>query len=198
MHKNLIVDRIIEDLQLDISNAEAAAHQAHEGAVHDQSKAETQYDTLGLEHAYLAEGQGRRILELKAAIVAVRNMPLTCNEKDNDNEIVLSSFFLLEPNRSTHHALSQQASQSPASSQTKTQHWFFLSCAGGGLKLSMDAMALGLPTILHPNQSSSSSPEIPIQVISPTSPLAEEVLGRGLEEQVTLPNGDVLVISQIY
>jgi hypothetical protein len=73
MTKPEIIQSIIHNLRQDLSQAMFAAEEALKGATHEQSKAETQYDTLGLEHAYLAEGQSRRIDTLGAEITRLDN-----------------------------------------------------------------------------------------------------------------------------
>ncbi|GAA6135853.1 hypothetical protein NBRC116188_26430 [Oceaniserpentilla sp. 4NH20-0058] len=74
MDKTQLIAQIIQQLTESLSHATAAAEEAHKGATHDQSKAETQYDTLGLEHAYLAEGQAKRIEELQDQISQFHHM----------------------------------------------------------------------------------------------------------------------------
>lgn len=93
MDKSQIVRRIIQNLQKELEQAMDAAQQAHDGATHEQSKAETQYDTLGLEHAYLAEGQSRRIEDIKRQIVDLDNwQPADFSE---DDEIYLGALITL-------------------------------------------------------------------------------------------------------
>jgi len=52
-----------------------AANNAHKAATNDQSVAETQYDTLAIEQSYLAEGQSRRVDEIRYAIKCLENLP---------------------------------------------------------------------------------------------------------------------------
>ncbi|MCP5326135.1 MAG: transcription elongation factor GreAB [Oceanospirillaceae bacterium] len=92
MDKNALLATLLNTLQQELAETQLAAREAHEGAIHEQSKAETQYDTLGLEHAYLAEGQSRRISELQAEIVSLRNLPAA----SNDGQIRLNSLIRLE------------------------------------------------------------------------------------------------------
>ena len=80
-----LVKLTVEKLKVDLIQAIAAAEEAHKGATHEQSKAETQYDTLGLEHAYLAEGQSRRIEQIKSDIITLENW--TPPAFDEDSEI---------------------------------------------------------------------------------------------------------------
>lgn len=93
MDKQHLLALLLNTLQQELAETQLAAREAHEGAIHEQSKAETQYDTLGLEHAYLAEGQSRRISELQMEIVSLRNLPPTTA---NDGQIRLNSLVCLE------------------------------------------------------------------------------------------------------
>ena len=68
MNKNKILDAVLSYLYLELSHCEQAANNAHLAATDDQSVAETQYDTLAIESAYLAEGQSRRLIEFKVSI----------------------------------------------------------------------------------------------------------------------------------
>ncbi len=49
-----------------------SARAAHEAATHSESKAEDQYDTRGLEAAYLAGAQSKRVSELEALLALFR------------------------------------------------------------------------------------------------------------------------------
>ncbi|MGK0444578.1 MAG: transcription elongation GreA/GreB family factor [Bermanella sp.] len=94
MDKTSLVTQIIAELNGALEHALAAADEAHKGATHEQSKAETQYDTLGLEHAYLAEGQARRIQELKDSITQLHHFkPKAFNQED---AIYLGALLKLE------------------------------------------------------------------------------------------------------
>nr|WP_247684580.1 GreA/GreB family elongation factor [Pseudoalteromonas luteoviolacea] len=52
--------------------AKAAADSAREDAIHEQSAAETQYDSLSIESGYLAEGQSERVEQAISAINAFK------------------------------------------------------------------------------------------------------------------------------
>jgi len=155
-NKPQFVTQVISQLQQELENTESAAQQAHEGATHEQSKAETQYDTLGLEHAYLAEGQSRRIEELRQAILQLEHMGLP--QLSEDDAIVLGTLIKIENH-----------------SNPSTQ-LVFMAVNGGGVKQQTD---LG-----------------EITVITPQSPLGEELLGRYLDDEFKWPNGaDGLIID---
>lgn len=94
MTKPEIIQCIIHNLKEDLSQAMLAAEEALKGATHDQSKAETQYDTLGLEHAYLAEGQSRRIETLGAEITRLDNWQAP--DYLDEDEIFLGALIALD------------------------------------------------------------------------------------------------------
>jgi len=114
MNKHLLRQAVIQTLQQELSAAMQAAQQAHDAATHEQSKAETQYDTLGLENAYLAEGQSRRIDELIHAISQLENWSI--KDFKEDEEIYLGALLTLE-------------------SQNKKILRLFLAPAGGGISI---------------------------------------------------------------
>lgn len=68
MNKTELLNEVVLALQSLLTQAVTAAENAHKAAIDDQSVAETQYDTLAIEASYLAEGQSRRIDDLKAQI----------------------------------------------------------------------------------------------------------------------------------
>ena len=94
MNKTDITLRIIQNLKQELMQAIHAAEEAHKGATHEQSKAETQYDTIGLEHAYLAEGQSRRIDELQSDMSKLENW--VAPSYSIDDEIYLGAIVKLE------------------------------------------------------------------------------------------------------
>ena len=94
MDKTELIQRIIQNLQDELVQAIHAAEEAHAGATHAESKAETQYDTIGLEHAYLAEGQSRRIDELRIDISKLENWQAP--DFNEDDEAYLGACLRLE------------------------------------------------------------------------------------------------------
>lgn len=65
-----IVSKLVEELDMIVRAAQAA----HAEATHEQSKAESKYDTRGLEASYLARGQSRQAAEMEAAIEEFRSI----------------------------------------------------------------------------------------------------------------------------
>src|SRR6185369_8928996 len=53
-----------------------AARAAHAEAPHESSKAESKYDTRGLEASYLARGQSRQAAEVAQAIEDFQKLPV--------------------------------------------------------------------------------------------------------------------------
>jgi len=75
---------IIREQKSVLDTAISAAQQAHETATSPQNVAENKYDTLGLEAAYLAEGQSRRVDECLNTIKLFELMkPLTFDEDES-------------------------------------------------------------------------------------------------------------------
>jgi len=143
MNKHHLRQEMIDILNQELENAINAARQAHDAATHEQSKAETQYDTLGLENAYLAHGLSRRIDELTQSISVLKNWSI--KDFANDEEIYLGALLTL---------VTQDAQQSV----------IFLAPSGGGL-------------IIDQNK---------VKVITPQTPLGQALLGREVEDEVTL------------
>jgi transcription elongation GreA/GreB family factor len=47
-----------------------------EGATHEEAKPENDKDTRALEQSYLARGQAQRLIELRAAVALIQNLPV--------------------------------------------------------------------------------------------------------------------------
>ncbi len=79
MNKLQLHQQILARLEADREVAAAALQAAHDAATHAESKAENKYDTRGLEAAYLADGQRRRLHEIELALAAFRKLaPAPC------------------------------------------------------------------------------------------------------------------------
>lgn len=74
MDKAELHRQVIEQLHAELARAEQAALTAHETATHAENVAENKYDTLGLEAAYLASGQARRVAELHQTLMTWRQL----------------------------------------------------------------------------------------------------------------------------
>ena len=68
MDKFVLRQQVLDRLAEDLLQTELAARAAHEAATHEENIAENKYDTLGLEAAYLATGQARRVEAIRQAM----------------------------------------------------------------------------------------------------------------------------------
>jgi hypothetical protein len=64
MDKKKLILAFIEQLKTDLQALIEAARATYEAATHEESKAENQYDTRGLEASYLAGAQAKRVSEI--------------------------------------------------------------------------------------------------------------------------------------
>lgn len=72
--KQALVRKIIEALKAELERFAKAARASHAEATDPQSKAEHKYDTRGLEAAYLAGGQARKVAELEETIAQFQKL----------------------------------------------------------------------------------------------------------------------------
>lgn len=117
MNKKDIINIILTHLHEELSITEMAAHHAHSAAIDDQSVAETQYDTLAIEASYLAEGQSKRVEEIKHAITLFEQ--LQTRELSADTIIKIGTLVQLEKEQSNN-------------------KWFFIAPAAGGFTCSVN------------------------------------------------------------
>src|ERR1700687_4188305 len=94
MKKALLIKQIIASLTDNLGVLEKAARASHAEATHESSKAESKYDTRGLEAAYLAGGQARQAKENLGSIKIYQS--LSVKEFDPDDPIDLGALVELE------------------------------------------------------------------------------------------------------
>jgi len=75
MNKRAIIKKIIARLTDELEIYFRAANASRAEATHEQSKAESKYDTRGLEASYLARGQSKQAAEIEAAIAEFEKLP---------------------------------------------------------------------------------------------------------------------------
>ena len=68
MNKRALIQKILAKLTSELEVYFRAAQNSRAEATHEQSKAESKYDTRGLEASYLARGQSRQAAELEMSI----------------------------------------------------------------------------------------------------------------------------------
>lgn len=76
MNKTLLLKQIVIRLGANLAVLERAARAAHTEATHESSRAESKYDTRGLEAAYLAGGQARQAREIMHSIKLYQSFTL--------------------------------------------------------------------------------------------------------------------------
>lgn len=105
---------ILAQLQAELALQTRAAQLARDEATHEESRAESKYDTHSQEAAYLAEGQARLAAEIEAGIALYTSLPLP-DFMDNDAVALGAVVELRAAERSS---------------------WYFLGPRAGGLELS--------------------------------------------------------------
>lgn len=118
MNKDALQRAVLAQLEDDLEQAHQAALAAHEIATHEENIAENKYDTLGLEAAYLASGQAKRVEQLRQTLITWRQ--LQPRPFDSLRGIELGALV----------QLIDEAEQS---------QWLFLGPPGAAFKLSLDA-----------------------------------------------------------
>jgi hypothetical protein len=76
MNKRALLDKVIEKLESDHKGLAAAALSTYQAATHEESGAEDQYDTRGLEASYLAGAQAKRVADLEQLILQYRHLDM--------------------------------------------------------------------------------------------------------------------------
>jgi len=151
MNKSKLIKQIVAGLSESLATLEKAARASHEEATHESSKAESKYDTRGLEAAYLAGGQARQAREILDSIE--RYEALKAKDFAEDEPIDLTALVELDTNGSS--AL------------------YFLGPKNGGLEIDYQRKE--------------------ITVITPQSPLGQNLMGKKAGQRWTAKLGGSLV-----
>jgi len=136
MDKSRLIEQIIASLSESLAVLEKAARASHAEATHESSKAESKYDTRGLEAAYLAGGQARQAKEIMDSIKIYG--ALAPREFGADESIDLTALVELEAGAA--------------------RSFYFIGPKNGGLELKQQRKE--------------------ITVITPQSPLGQELMGK--------------------
>lgn len=115
-----LIEKILSHLNVELTKLLTAANNAHLAATDEQSIAETQYDTLAIEAGYLAEGQSRRVEELKLEI----------------NEFNQLKDFI-QQNSKLHHSV-HLGSIVQIHQDKSTNNYFFIAPAAAGFRCEID------------------------------------------------------------
>lgn len=98
--KKKIIDAVLTTLRLRSERMAALAEGTREDAVHEESRAENDKDTRGLEASYLARGQARRVAELNDDMANLKFMDLRTFKADTP--IGLGALIELEDEEEAH------------------------------------------------------------------------------------------------
>jgi transcription elongation GreA/GreB family factor len=97
MNKSLLVKQIVAALGESLAVLERASRASHAEATHESSRAESKYDTRGLEASYLAGGQARQAKEVIDSMKLYQS--LTTRDFAADELIDLTAVVELEADR---------------------------------------------------------------------------------------------------
>ena len=103
MNKRAIIQKITAKLADELEVYFRAAQFSRAEATHEQSKAESKYDTRGLEASYLARGQSKQAAELEAAITEFEK--LAVKKFTNGEAIAIGALVELEHGGENFHYL---------------------------------------------------------------------------------------------
>ena len=146
-----LIKQIVASLSESLAVLEKAARASHAEATHESSKAESKYDTRGLEAAYLAGGQARQAKEIMDSIKLYET--LTPKDFAPDEPIDLTALVEMDADG--------------------THSFYFIGPKNGGLEVE------------HRRKE--------ITVITPQSPLGQNLVGKKVGERWTAKFGNTVV-----
>jgi transcription elongation GreA/GreB family factor len=155
MNKRALIKKIVTRLTEELQVYFRAAQFSRAEATHESSKAESKYDTRGLEASYLARGQSRQAAELEAAIAEFEKLDA---RKFADGEAIgIGALVELEHGGES--------------------SFYFIGPRAGGTEVLHDKME--------------------ILVITPQSPLGEQLMGKKSGQEPQLSFGGVKQAAKI-
>lgn len=120
MNKEKLIGQILTELKLKYETLCQAAKASHDIAIHEDSKAENEYDTRGIEASYLAGAQSKRAIELEEAISLYSNLKV--RNFSPGATVGLTAMVELESNG--------------------TNSFYFIGPEGGGMKLRQEGKTI--------------------------------------------------------
>jgi transcription elongation GreA/GreB family factor len=155
MNKRALIRKIIARLTDELAVYFRAANASRAEATHEQNKAESKYDTRGLEASYLARGQSRQAAEIESAIAEFEK--LAARQLADGEAIDIGALVELE--------------------HGGENSFYFLGPRAGGTE------------VVHEKRE--------ILVITPQSPLGEQLLGKKQGDQPQLNFGGAKQATRI-
>ncbi|OHU86955.1 MULTISPECIES: GreA/GreB family elongation factor [Pseudoalteromonas] len=119
MNKAHVIEHIRFALEAKLSEATNAADSARLDATHEQSAAETQYDSLSIESGYLAQGQSERVNDAHKSIAQFEQS----YDLQSANQVTVGSLI-------------------KAIDLDDKTHWFYFGPSEGGLKVTVKQQAV--------------------------------------------------------
>jgi len=147
--KTLLIDALLDELNQNLATTILAANEARALATHEQSKPETQYDTVGLEASYLAHGQSQRVEEIKQSINSWKE--LAGREVNLARGVSLGSLVELED-------------------EDGNTSYYLLGLHAGGMKLQQDGVLITVITNSSPLGKSLIGQQIYDEIYPPADP----------------------------
>lgn len=136
--KAALKDAIIASLQNSLEAARTSALAAQQAATHSESKAETKWDTFGLESSYLAGAQAQRVSQLEEALLYFEKMQFDAGKSD-------SRLFRL------YRLQAEDDEQEREQGHEQEQELFYLLTAfGAGIKVSVGSANISVLTPASP------------------------------------------------
>lgn len=125
LDKKIILEKLIENLQTELSIVEEAAKSARDLATADDLKSEGKYDTRAIEASYLASGQQKRVEEIKTDIQMLEEI-----EIQNSKKLQMGSLALI--------------------SHKGIERYYFLTSTSGGSMLTVDGHTILVISVFSP------------------------------------------------
>ncbi|PNU18894.1 transcription elongation factor GreAB [Geothermobacter hydrogeniphilus] len=94
MNKQILLEKMIAQLESDLDLLDSAARKAHEAATHEENIPDNKYETLALEASYLAQGQANRAQQIRLALADYRTLAL--RNFVSDQPVRLTALVVLE------------------------------------------------------------------------------------------------------
>lgn len=101
--KQALIDKLIAKLKEEHDRLAEAALHTYEAATHEESEAEDQYDTRGLEASYLAGAQAKRVAAIEQTLHSLRTLKF--REFTGDDPIGETALVELEHDGKTNYCL---------------------------------------------------------------------------------------------
>jgi len=119
--KKKLLKQVIDLLEHDLTTLRRAAAETHKESTAEENKAESKYDTRGLEASYLAEAQAGQVAALEEGLRKLKTLTLT----EEDDSVTPGSIVILSGDE---------------------EYQYFLLPAGGGMLLEYEGEDLTVVT----------------------------------------------------